>query len=93
LPPFISLMLITRIPWLSRLKKMLWGAGIIILGHILFIVIVLRYQEVLKAYSELPMTVIQFYLTMPFMLWIAMVFRERFLNRSANGLFSNKKQG
>lgn len=92
LPPFISLMLITRISWISRLKKILWGVGIIMLGHILFIVIVLRYQEVLKAYSELPMAVIQFYLTMPFMLWIAMVFRERFLNRSANNLSPNKKQ-
>ncbi len=82
LPPFISLILITRISWISRLKKILWGAIIIMLGHILFIVIVLRYQEVLKQYSELPIAVIQFYLTMPFMLWIAVVFRERFLNRS-----------
>ncbi len=90
LPPFISLLLITRISWFSRLKKMLWGAGIIILGHILFIVIVLRYQEVLKEYNELPMAVIQFYLTMPFMLWIAMVFRERFLKRSVENLSQNE---
>ncbi|MCA1901210.1 MAG: hypothetical protein LDL53_03155 [Candidatus Hydrogenedens sp.] len=81
LPPFISLILITRVGWVSRLKKALLGSIIIIMGHILFIVIVLRYQEVLKAYSELPMAVIQFYLTMPFMLWIAMVFKERFLNK------------
>ncbi len=84
LPPFISLILITKISWISRLKKILFGSTIIILGHILFIVIVLRYQEVLKEYSELPVAVIQFYLTMPFMLWIAMVFRERFLSRRAN---------
>lgn len=90
LPPFISLILITRISLLSRLKKMLWGAGIIMLGHILFIVIVLRYQEVLKQYNELPMAVIQFYLTMPFMLWIAMVFRERFLRRFMNSPSQNK---
>lgn len=90
LPPFISLVLITRISWFSRLKKMLWGSSIIILGHILFIVIVLRYQEILKAYSELPMAVIQFYLTMPFMLWIAMVFRERFLKHSVESPSQNK---
>lgn len=90
LPPFISLMLITRISWINRLKKIIWGSIIIILGHILFIVIVLRYQEVLKQYSQLPVAVIQFYLTMPFMLWIAMVFRDLFLKRSEEKIPPNK---
>ncbi len=80
-PPFIALMLITRIGWKSKLWKSLLGVGILALGHILFMVLVLRYQEALKAYSELPVAVIQFYLTMPFMLWLAMVFREVFLKR------------
>ncbi|HOV33282.1 MAG TPA: hypothetical protein PLX23_07970 [Candidatus Hydrogenedens sp.] len=91
LPPFISLMLVTRISWLSRLKKIIWGSVIIILGHILFIVIVLRYQEILKEYSELPVAVIQFYLTMPFMLWIAMVFRDLFLKRSEENIPPKKQ--
>ncbi len=90
LPPFISLMLITRMSWLSRLKKIIWGSGIIILGHILFIVIVLRYQEILKEYNELPVAVIQFYLTMPFMLWIAMVFKDLFLKRSEENISHQK---
>ncbi len=81
LPPFVSLMIITKMGWRSKLWKSLLGAGIIALGHVLFIVIALKYQEVLKEYSELPTAVIQFYLTMPFMLWIAMVFREVFLGK------------
>lgn len=81
LPPFVSLMIITKINWRSKLIRSLIGSGIIALGHILFIVLVLRYQDALKKYSELPTAVIQFYLTMPFMLWIAMVFRELFLMR------------
>ncbi|MCX8065015.1 MAG: hypothetical protein N3G21_07570 [Candidatus Hydrogenedentes bacterium] len=82
LPPFISLMFITKMKLRTKLIRSLIGTGIITLGHILFIVIVLKYQEVLKEYSELPIAVIQFYLTMPFMLWITMVFRELFPGRN-----------
>ncbi len=77
-PPYLALVLATRgLRLWKRLRVLLYGTGILALGHILFIVIVLRFQESLQQYSELPTAVIQFYLTMPFLLWIIFAYWDR----------------
>lgn len=86
LPPYLALVLATPgLRLMRRLRIMLYGSAILISGHILFLVIVLRYQEALQkealqSFSELPMAVMQFYLTLPFLLWIVFAYLHRRLS-------------
>ncbi len=60
-----------------RLRILLYGCGILMVGHVLFIVVLMRFQEALKSASEVPTAVMQFYLTLPFLLWIVFAYWDR----------------
>ncbi len=90
IPPYIALVLATaKMGLLRRLKVLLYGCGILIAGHILYIAIVLRFQEALRNASEIPTAIIQFFLTLPFLLWIIFAYWDQIISRtrkdSANG--------
>lgn len=78
LPPYLALVLATPgLRWARRLRILLYGSAVIMAGHVLFLVVVLRYQEALKEIDQLPIAVIQFYLTLPFLLWIVFAYWQR----------------
>jgi exosortase/archaeosortase family protein len=88
LPPYLALVLATPgLRWVRRLLILIYGCAILVAGHILFLVVVLRFQEALREYSELPTAVMQFYLTLPFLLWIVFAYWQRLLG-ARNGSFS-----
>lgn len=75
LPPFIALVLATpRLPWRRRLVVLGAGSAILLLFHGLFIVIMLRFGAQLKNASEIPTALSQFFLTLPFLLWIVLAY-------------------
>ncbi len=79
-PPYIALVLATAgLAWKRRLRIILYGCGILAIFHVLFIVIALRFQEALMRVSEIPTAVAQFFLTLPFMLWIVFAYWDRIM--------------
>lgn len=79
--PFLALVLATPAMRLARrLAVLALGAGILIAGHVIFIVTVLPLQDRLKAASEIPIAIIEFYLTLPFLLWIVLAYWDRIVN-------------
>lgn len=80
-PPYIALVLATAgLAWKRRARILLYGLGILCGFHILFIIIALRFQEALMEASEIPTAVIQFFITLPFMLWIVFAYWDRILS-------------
>lgn len=78
LPPYVALVLATKgLALARRLRILLYGCGILVAGHVLFIVVLMRFQEALKTASEVPTAVMQFYLTLPFLLWIVFAYWDR----------------
>lgn len=78
IPPYIALVLATAgLGLWRRLRILAYGCGILMFGHIVFIVVIFRFQEALKGASEVPTATIQFFLTLPFLLWIVFAYWDR----------------
>lgn len=76
-PPYWALVLATAgLAWRRRLRVLLVGTAILVAGHYAFIVVAFRFGAILQA-SELLTAVAQFYLTLPFLLWIVLAYRDR----------------
>jgi exosortase/archaeosortase family protein len=80
LPPYIALVLATggHAFW-KRLRILLYGCGILVSGHIFYIVILVKYQARLQEAQEIFYAIILFYLTLPFLLWIVFAYREKII--------------
>ncbi len=75
LPPFIALVIATSaLAWRRRLTIATTGAAILVAGHALYVVVALRFGDFLAANSEVSTAISQFFLTLPFGLWIAMTY-------------------
>jgi len=86
IPPYLALILATAgLGLWKRLRVLAYGSGILMLGHIAFLVIVLRFQETLQQASEVPTAAIQFFLTLPFLLWIVLAYWDRIGGARADG--------
>lgn len=78
LVPYLALVLATAgLSMRKRLAVLAYGASIIVTGHILFITLLLRFQDSLKQVEEVSTATIQFFLVLPFLLWIWFVYSER----------------
>lgn len=78
LPPFVALVLATpKIAWRRRARILAIGCGILVAGHIAYIAVLLRFQESLKLHPQIPVAVTQFFLTLPFLLWITLAYWGR----------------
>jgi len=78
IPPYIALVLATAgIPLWRRARILGYGCGILLAGHILYVCVLLRFQEQLKAHPEVPVAATQFFLTLPFLLWIVFAYWDR----------------
>jgi len=78
--PYVALVLATSgITLRRRLRILAIGIGILVAGHIAFICVLLGFQEQLIKVQELPTAIAQFYLTLPFLLWIVLAYWQRIL--------------
>ncbi len=74
-PPFIALVLAT--PGLTLRRRaiaLILGCAILCGGHALFIIIALRFVAAFQHGTEIPTAVAQFFLTLPFLLWIMLAY-------------------
>lgn len=77
-PPYLALVAATGgLSLARRLRVMAYGFGILCAFHVLFIVIVMRFQETLMKASEVPTAVVLFFLTLPFLMWIVFAYWDR----------------
>jgi hypothetical protein len=77
-PPYLALVAATAgLAMRRRLRILALGTGILCAGHVAFIVVALRFGEALRQVSEIPTAVAQFYLTLPFLLWIVFAYWDR----------------
>lgn len=75
LPPYVALVLATAgITLKRRILILLYGCGILCFFHASFIILALRLSNVMTPGSEIPTAVVQFFLTLPFMLWIVFAY-------------------
>jgi len=92
LPPYVALVLATpALAFWRRLRVIAYGVSILSLCHILFIVFALRFQEYQVHHSEIPMALAQFFITLPFLLWVVFAYWDRILS-AANGKPKSKTQ-
>lgn len=78
LPSFLALVVATpALKWKRRLAIAATGAAILVAGHALYVMVALRFGEFLAANSEVATAISQFFLTLPFLLWIAMAYWNR----------------
>lgn len=78
LPPYWALVLATAgLNWIRRVWILILGSTILVAGHVLFIVIAIEFMDTLAKYPEVPTAIAQFYITIPFLLWIVLAYWER----------------
>ncbi len=76
--PFWALVWATpKLTLRRRLVISVQGSGILILGHILFVVLALPFQDVVRTASEIPTAIVQFFLTLPFLLWVILAYWDK----------------
>lgn len=82
LPPYVALVLATAgITLKRRLLILLYGVSILCFFHAAFIIIALRFFGTMHLGNEVPTAVAQFFLTLPFMLWIVFAYWDRLMAR------------
>jgi len=80
LPPYIALVLATAgLTWKRRLLILFYGSSILCFFHVAFIILALRFYNIMQLESEIPTAVAQFFLTLPFMLWIVFAYWDRLM--------------
>jgi hypothetical protein len=76
--PFIALVLASPgVAFLRRLKILAAGTAILILGQIIFLVSAFVFAQRIQEAPQIPTAFGLFLMTLPFMLWIVMVYWER----------------
>ena len=76
--PFIALVLASPgVKFLKRLKVLGIGTALLIAGHVVFLVSAFVFARKIQAAPEIPTAFGLFLMTLPFMLWIVMVYWER----------------
>lgn len=76
--PYVALVLATAgLALAHRLRVLLLGTSILVAGHILFVALFLAFQEVLRGYAEVVTASLQFFLILPFLLWVWLVYSDR----------------
>ncbi len=84
LPPFVILTLATAgLGMWRRLRVILVGVGIMFAGHVAFVTLVYRFRAAIAESPEIPSALGEFWLTVPFVLWIVLAYWEK-----VSGLFS-----
>lgn len=81
-PPYVALILATPdLGWRRKLKVTLAGLLILCVGHVLYLLYALKFQLAASGEQgvlpEISSAIVQFYLTLPFLLWIVFAYWDR----------------
>jgi len=81
IPPFIALVLASPgLGWKRRGRAIAAGVAILAASHIAYLVLAFGFARQIQQAPELPTAFGFFILTMPFILWIALVYRDRIVD-------------
>ena len=81
MPPYWALVLATAgLAFWKRLRILLYGTAILCASHAVFIITIMRFQAQLMKASEIPTAVVQFFLTLPFLLWVAFAYWDKIMS-------------
>jgi hypothetical protein len=94
IPPFIALVLATSgLDLVRRLRAIGIGVGILLLSHVFFISVLLRFQDTLQAHDEVSRAVMQVIIaTLPFILWIRLAYWDRIASLLREGIEEANKR-
>ena len=80
LPPYWALVLATAgLAFWKRLRILLYGTAVLCASHVVFIITIMRFQKQLMEASEIPTAIVQFFLTLPFLLWIVFAYWDKIM--------------
>ena len=78
IPPFFALVLATPGLAFKRMRNaLLIGLAVLATGHILYLVLMLRFSGQAQESPEIPTAIGLFLLTLPFLLWIALAYWDK----------------
>jgi hypothetical protein len=78
LPCYLALVLATAgLAWRPRLRALLLGSGILLLGHVVFLAVMFIFAREVQAAPEVPTAFGMFVMTLPFLLWIVFAYWGR----------------
>lgn len=91
MPPYWALVLATAgLAFWRRVRVLLYGSAILVTCHLLLIIVLLRFGDKLQQFSEIPTAVIQFSLTLPFLLWVVFAYWDKLMGMIASDEVSDK---
>lgn len=72
---FATLVMATRrLRWRGRIRALLIGGGILAATHITHLVVFFAFARTIARYPQVPTAVAQVFITLPFLLWIALAY-------------------
>ena len=78
LPAYIALVLATGgLGWKRRLRALIFGSGILLVGHVVFLAVMFIFAREVQQAPEIPTAFGMFVMTLPFLLWIVFAYWER----------------
>lgn len=76
--PFLALTLATsNIAWRRRLRILAIGVSILMATHALFMIAMFIWHGTVTRHPEIPTAIGQFFVALPFLLWITLAYRDR----------------
>lgn len=80
--PYVALVLATSgLSWFRRIKALAGGVSALVVSHIVYIVLAFQFAPAIRNAPDLPTVIAQLFLTLPFFLWIVLVYRNRWAGR------------
>ncbi len=90
-PPFLALMSLSPgLAWRRRIRATLIGLGIIMTGHVAYVVMAFRFASTIAASPEIPTVLGELFLTLPVLLWIVLGYAEAVSRRQASHEIAEK---
>lgn len=86
LPAYIALVLATTgLGWKHRASALFIGSSILILGHIVFLAVMFTFAREVQSAPEVPTAFGMFIMTLPFLLWIVLAYRDKIIELFEGG--------
>ena len=85
IPPFVALILATaRLSRLRRVKALMMGLSVLVIGHALYIILAFSFAESISRSPAIPTALAQLFLTLPFLLWVVLACWDKLTSFAAS---------
>ncbi len=79
-PTYLALILATGgLGLWRRARVILYGSLIIMLGHLMYLVLALRFAQSIQESPEIPTALAEFFMIIPFILWVAFAYWDKIM--------------